>query len=51
MAKKSLIVKAARPAKYKTRNYTRCNSAGGRARCTRSSGSAGSACGSSPTRA
>ena len=28
MAKKSLIVKAARPQKFKTRNYTRCNKCG-----------------------
>ena len=28
MAKKSLIAKAARPAKYKTRNYSRCNRCG-----------------------
>ena len=28
MAKKSLVVKAARPAKYKVRNYTRCNRCG-----------------------
>ncbi len=28
MAKKSLIAKAARPAKYKTRAYTRCNRCG-----------------------
>ena len=28
MAKKSLIAKAARPAKYKTRNYSRCNKCG-----------------------
>ena len=28
MAKKSLIAKAARPAKYKVRNYTRCNRCG-----------------------
>ena len=28
MAKKSLIAKAARPAKYKVRNYTRCNKCG-----------------------
>ena len=29
MAKKSLVVKAARPAKYKVRNYSRCNAAAG----------------------
>jgi small subunit ribosomal protein S14 len=28
MAKKSLIAKAGRPAKYKTRNYSRCNKCG-----------------------
>jgi small subunit ribosomal protein S14 len=28
MAKKSLIAKAARPQKYKTRAYTRCNRCG-----------------------
>ena len=28
VAKKSLVVKAARPAKYKVRNYTRCNRCG-----------------------
>lgn len=28
MAKKSLIAKAARPPKYKTRAYTRCNRCG-----------------------
>ena len=28
MAKKSLRVKAARPAKFKVRNYTRCNRCG-----------------------
>ena len=28
MAKKSLIVKAARPAKYSTRNYNRCKICG-----------------------
>ena len=28
MAKKSLVVKAARPAKFKVRNYTRCNKCG-----------------------
>ena len=28
MAKKSLIAKAARPQKYKTREYTRCNRCG-----------------------
>jgi small subunit ribosomal protein S14 len=28
MAKKSLIVKAARPQKFKTRQYTRCNRCG-----------------------
>jgi small subunit ribosomal protein S14 len=28
MAKKSLIAKAARPAKYEVRNYTRCNKCG-----------------------
>ena len=28
MAKKSLIAKAARPAKYKVRNYSRCNKCG-----------------------
>ena len=28
MAKKSMIAKAARPAKYKVRNYTRCNKCG-----------------------
>ena len=28
MAKKSLIVKASRPAKFKVRNYTRCNRCG-----------------------
>ena len=28
MAKKSLVVKASRPAKYKTRNYLRCNRCG-----------------------
>ena len=28
MAKKSLMVKAARPAKFKVRNYTRCNKCG-----------------------
>ena len=28
MAKKSLSVKAARPAKFKVRNYTRCNRCG-----------------------
>jgi small subunit ribosomal protein S14 len=28
MAKKSLIAKAARPAKYSTRRYTRCNRCG-----------------------
>jgi small subunit ribosomal protein S14 len=28
VAKKSLIAKAARPAKYQVRNYTRCNSCG-----------------------
>ena len=28
MAKKSLVVKAARPAKFKVRNYTRCNRCG-----------------------
>ena len=28
MAKKSLMVKAARPQKFKVRNYTRCNRCG-----------------------
>jgi small subunit ribosomal protein S14 len=28
MAKKSLIAKAARPAKFETRNYSRCNKCG-----------------------
>ena len=28
MAKKSLIAKAARPSKFKTRQYTRCNKCG-----------------------
>ena len=28
MAKKSLVVKAARPKKYKTREYARCNRCG-----------------------
>ena len=28
MAKKSLVVKAARPQKYRTRNYLRCNRCG-----------------------
>jgi len=28
MAKKSLIAKAARPQKYETRNYSRCNKCG-----------------------
>jgi ribosomal protein S14 len=28
MAKKSMIAKAARPAKYKVRNYSRCNKCG-----------------------
>jgi small subunit ribosomal protein S14 len=28
MAKKSLIAKAARPQKFETRNYTRCNRCG-----------------------
>ena len=28
MAKKSLVVKQARPARYKVRNYTRCNRCG-----------------------
>ena len=28
MAKKSLIAKAGRPAKYETRNYSRCNKCG-----------------------
>jgi small subunit ribosomal protein S14 len=28
LAKKSLIVKAARPSKYKTRQYSRCNKCG-----------------------
>ena len=51
VAKKSLRVKAARPAKFKVRNYTRCNRCGRPRAVFRSSGSAGSACGSSPTRA
>ncbi len=28
MAKKALVIKAARPAKYKTRAYSRCNRCG-----------------------
>ena len=51
MAKKSLIAKAARPQKYKTRAYTGATGAGALALSTRSSASAGSACASSRTRA
>ena len=51
MAKKSLIVKASRPQKFKVRNYTRCNRCGRPRAVFRSSGSAASACASSPTRA
>ncbi len=51
MAKKSMIAKAARPQRFKVRAYSRCNRCGRPRAVFRSSGSAGSACASSPTRA